>query len=231
ASCLAKNSHQSYPTDLSFEKNERHNCGASIITNYFAISAAHCVYKTLIQEKFHTEYYLFHLISRNINVNRIKLKEAIKRRSYGSVQEQVLADMEVMCIPLITTRYIRKMQPIPLANKNPPLGAVGIVTGYGLITVDGPVQAAQLQKLQISTVSPDLCQQVYSTNITENMICAGISGDEGTCFGDSGGPFVVNGALVGLVSFGPLECEQPRPGVFADVPAMLDFVKEVTANS
>ncbi|KAJ9597883.1 hypothetical protein L9F63_011249, partial [Diploptera punctata] len=74
----------------------------------------------------------------------------------------------------------------------------------------------QLQKLQISIVSSDLCQQAISTDLTQNMICAGIS---------------VNGALVGLVSFGPRECDKPIPGVFADVPNMLDFVKEVTANS
>ncbi|KAJ9597886.1 hypothetical protein L9F63_011252, partial [Diploptera punctata] len=213
---------EEFPYQLSFEKNGEHNCGASVIANYFAISAAHCVHNARVDELRFRSGATF-----SGHGGYLHPVDYYKIHPKYNVQNFDLSVIKVK----IPFAYGKEIQPIPLANKNPPVGAVGVVTGYGLINVDGPVQAVQLQQLQISIVSTELCQQAYATNITENMICAGISGDEGTCYGDSGGPFVVNGALVGLVSFGQPDCDKPVAGVFADVPAMLDFVKEVTAKS
>ncbi|KAJ9597891.1 hypothetical protein L9F63_011257, partial [Diploptera punctata] len=123
--------------------------------------------------------------------------------------------------------YGNQIQPIALASENPKIGAYGILTGYGFINQDGLIQAAQLQQLHVPIVSSELCKQVYKGDLTENMLCAGISGGEGACFADSGGPLVVNGVLVGVVSFMVDRCDKPVPQVFADVPAMLDFVISV----
>lgn len=45
---------------------------------------------------------------------------------------------------------------------------------------------------------------------------------------DSGGPLVINGTLIGLVSFG-LGCARANaPGVYASVPALREFITEIT---
>ena len=61
------------------------------------------------------------------------------------------------------------------------------------------------------------------------MICAAVDGGgKDACEGDTGGPLVVNGILVGIVSWG-IGCGQPGfPGVYTDVAALRSFVTDQT---
>lgn len=47
------------------------------------------------------------------------------------------------------------------------------------------------------------------------------------CQGDSGGPFVINGELVGIISFGR-DCGENIPGVYTRVPSFIDWINENT---
>lgn len=46
--------------------------------------------------------------------------------------------------------------------------------------------------------------------------------------GDSGGPATIHGKVVGLVSFGVGCGMKERPGVYANLPAVRDWVQNVT---
>ncbi|KAJ9597889.1 hypothetical protein L9F63_011255 [Diploptera punctata] len=215
---------EDYPYQLSLEKTGKHICGASIITNDYAVTAAHCVFLNVVED--------------------LKLRSGTSFRQYGGYLHPVSSitmhpkyknrklDYDIAVVKVkIPFAYGKQSQPVALASKNPSIGTVGIVTGFGQINEDGPVRPAQLQQLQVPIVSPDLCKQIVNDTLTSNMICAGISGGEGFCFGDSGGPLVINGALVGIVSFMLPRCDDPYPQVYADVPAMLEFVQSVFKNS
>lgn len=59
------------------------------------------------------------------------------------------------------------------------------------------------------------------------MLCAGFKeGGKDTCLGDSGGPLVYKGEQIGVVSWG-YGCALPnKPGVYSDVPKMLNWIMQ-----
>lgn len=65
------------------------------------------------------------------------------------------------------------------------------------------------------------------------MICAGLEkGGKDSCSGDSGGPFVVDGVLAGLVSWGRGCAEAGYPGVYTNVVLFRDWAQGIIdANS
>lgn len=62
--------------------------------------------------------------------------------------------------------------------------------------------------------------------ITTFMMCAGtFAGDVDSCNGDSGGPFVIDNTLYGIVSWG-IECAHPDyPGVYTNVAYLMDWIQ------
>ena len=78
------------------------------------------------------------------------------------------------------------------------------------------------------------CASAYS-NLTDNMLCAGVDGGgKDSCQGDSGGPLVYNNSgewqQVGIVSFGIGCAEADYPGVYARVSRYIDWIIPLVAT-
>ncbi|KAJ9597879.1 hypothetical protein L9F63_011245 [Diploptera punctata] len=211
---------ENYPYQLSFETNGRHNCGASIITNNWAVSAAHCVEDREVED-------LRFRAGSSIREQGGTLHPAevvIMHPQYNKFT--IDCDIAVIKVsePFV---YGPGVQPITLATVDPAASEVGVVTGWGLTSETGSM-STQLQSVQLPIIDFEECENVYGYFLTKNMICAGIEGGKGICSSDSGGPLVVDGKLVGIVSFSTGCAYAGKPGVYADVPALLDFVKSNT---
>ncbi|XP_032524234.2 coagulation factor IX-like [Danaus plexippus] len=77
------------------------------------------------------------------------------------------------------------------------------------------------------------CKDVYGKKfISETMFCAGtLTTGEGACDHDAGGPAVIAGKLVGIISFGPSVCGYPNaPTVFTLVGAYSDWIESVNES-
>ena len=89
-----------------------------------------------------------------------------------------------------------------------------------------------LHYVRVPTITNSECESLYEGRfvITDSMLCAGYpDGGKDSCKGDSGGPFVCNdngkAVIAGVVSFGD-GCALPKkPGVYARVTKILDWIK------
>ena len=143
---------------------------------------------------------------------------------------QSLNNLRVSFQVSIAFTYGPGVQPISLTTVEPPAGALSVVSGWGTLTPGGSLPS-QLQAVDVDITSRAVCNSAYAAygGITENMICAGVTGGgKDACQGDSGGPLVVGGQLVGIVSWG-LSCAlADYPGVYSNVATLRGFITEQT---
>jgi trypsin len=103
-----------------------------------------------------------------------------------------------------------------------------VVSGCGTLTPGGPLPT-QLQAVEVDITSRAACNSGYTAygGITVNTICVGVSGgSKDACQGDCGGPLVVGGQLVGIVSRG-LSCAL-ADYVYSNVATLKNFVTKQT---
>lgn len=126
-----------------------------------------------------------------------------------------------------TLTYSKYMQYIPLATEEAKEDTQAIVTGWGTLSVNGPLPI-KLYQVLVPIISRNKCQKRYpKEEITERMICAGYdAGGKDSCQGDSGGPLVANGRQIGVVSWGYGCAERKRPGVYTNVAELHDWITE-----
>eukprot|EP00094_Tigriopus_californicus_P013236 TCALIF_12801-PA protein Name:"Similar to Sb Serine proteinase stubble (Drosophila melanogaster)" AED:0.11 eAED:0.11 QI:0/0/0/0.66/0.5/0.66/3/0/199 len=118
---------------------------------------------------------------------------------------------------------------------------LGISIGWGITengTLSDVLQQAsnvsnKMNEVEINIISSEVCQQIIGplgVQVSPVMMCTlgGPNGGESTCNGDSGGPLMVRQdnkfILVGLVSFGEVDCTAPLPSVYARVAPFLDWI-------
>ncbi|OXA48834.1 Trypsin-1, partial [Folsomia candida] len=215
-----------FPYQLTLMRYGSHVCGASIIDQSIAVTAAHCVYGespsnlSVIAGKLHRLTTGSHEQTRNIE--RITIHESFD--DYTFANGIALLHLEV-ARPFIFDDFV---SPIPLPIQGQETTGPITASGWG-VTVQGGSQFANiLQFVQLPVINDTTCQAMYPEEILEeSMLCAGFpEGGRDACLGDSGGPLVYlqGGYLAGLVSWG-YGCALPgRPGVNTEVAYFVDWI-------
>lgn len=109
-----------------------------------------------------------------------------------------------------------------------------VVSGWGrTITQDPSSVPAKLQFLNTETLLNEKCVTALSASgfaslVQATNLCAGTVAGQGICTGDSGSPLVVNGKLVGLVSFGKA-CGTGVPDVYTRLQSFALWIQQNTA--
>merc|ERR1711892_570278 len=232
-----------------------HICGATIISEEWILTGAHCMQKVAMEELgiLVGDHNLYTI---STSQKFIKVKEKVIHPDYytlGNVTSPLNNDIGLLRLeyPIIFTSQISPLCLPALGETGfggsaygtgnttmldtTGLGIVGTnatVLGWGMINDSGDFSTA-LRGVEVEILDNKACNDLFGI-MTENMMCtSGVNG-RGTCFGDSGGPAIVtqpDGSYVqvGILSFGALEgCEKGYPSGQVLVHKYIDWIQSVT---
>ncbi|XP_075626070.1 enteropeptidase [Balearica regulorum gibbericeps] len=224
---------EAWPWIVSLHFNSRPVCGASLVSDEWLVTAAHCVYGRQLKPSqwkavlgLYDQSDITQLSTVVQNIDQIIINPHYMKRTKDS-------DIALMHLQY-KVQYTDYIQPICLPEKNQQFlpGINCSIAGWGSIVNEGPTSDI-LQEAEVPLISNEKCQQqMPEYSITENMICAGYDiGGVDSCQGDSGGPLTFEDGntwfLVGVTSFG-YECALPkRPGVYVRVTMFVDWIKKI----
>ncbi|XP_047109611.1 trypsin delta-like [Schistocerca piceifrons] len=178
-----------FPAQLSLQRNGRHSCGASILNENWALTAAHCV------DGLDSDIVL------EVLAGTITLDDGGTRHNVESFT--------------IHPQYDE---------------SDSWVNDIALLRYDGFLPN-NLQKVDIEVWSQDLCASLFwdafESPVYPSHICAaGVDERDSSCNGDSGGPLLHEGVVVGLVSWSYLCATPPFPTVYTRVSSYVDWINQ-----
>ncbi|KAH8397804.1 hypothetical protein KR222_002159, partial [Zaprionus bogoriensis] len=204
-----------FPHQISLRQSGSHICGGSIIARDVILTAGHCVSTQL--DNGTLEYTPANLLSiRAGSLDRfsggmlIDVDEVVVHEEYSSFWNDVA--LLKLKQPLI---YSSQISAIPLASEETPAGSAVIVSGWGRLVTGGDVPR-HLQWNTLSSISKRSCGLAIAV-YRDNMLCLAHESGNGACNGDSGGPAILNGEIVGIAGFVVGGCGSANPDGYAKV--------------
>ncbi|KAJ6634127.1 Chymotrypsin-2 [Pseudolycoriella hygida] len=201
-----------FPHQASLQSNANaHFCGAFIINTRWVGSAAHC---TIGRTAANTRV----RVGSNSRTTGGTLFQASAIRNHGSYNSNTLANDISTVQTSGTMSQTNTVRPIPLGSAN--VGAVSAqVSGWGQTSHPGSAPT-NLQFLNTQTLTNADCRARHTAGnanlVQASNICTFTRSGQGTCMGDSGGPLIAGGTVIGAVSWG-IACAQGRPDVYARI--------------
>lgn len=216
-----------YPWMARLVYDGQFHCGASLLSNEYVLTAAHCVRK-LKRSKIRV---ILGDHDQTITTESAAIMRAVtsivRHRGFDAISYN--NDIALLKLRKPVT-YSKIIKPICLPSNNAdPSGKEGIVVGWGR-TTEGGMLPNILQEVRVPILSLNQCRgtKYKASRITNNMLCAGRANTD-SCQGDSGGPLLVQKGdkyqIVGIVSWG-VGCGQAGyPGVYTRITRYLPWLR------
>ncbi|XP_033209159.1 serine protease persephone-like isoform X2 [Belonocnema kinseyi] len=215
-----------------------YNCGGSLISTQYILTAAHCIINVNGQVPVEARMGSVNLEISNEAVQRILIAEKYPHPKYKM-------NAHYYDIALIKLRFPVKLtatvKPVCLLTKSVEIAdtrnASLISAGFGATSFDTERSLKLMKTPSLSLVSRFACDNMYTNvrklphGIDDTMLCgrdANVTRRSDACQGDSGGPLLLRKentqSLVGVTSFGS-SCGSSVPGVYMSVYPFLDWIE------
>ncbi|XP_016065250.1 PREDICTED: transmembrane protease serine 9 [Miniopterus natalensis] len=223
-----------FPWQVSLRENNEHFCGATVIGARWLVSAAHCFNEFQNPTEWVAYAGTTQLSGSEASTVKARVAQIITHPSYNPDT----ADFDVAVLQLGSPLpFSRHVQPVclPAATHVFPPRRKCLISGWGYLKEDFLIKPEMLQKATVELLDQALCASLYGSSLTDRMVCAGyLDGKVDSCQGDSGGPLVCEEPsgrffLAGIVSWGIGCAEARRPGVYARVTRLRDWILEAIA--
>ncbi|MBN3290174.1 KLKB1 protein, partial [Polypterus senegalus] len=232
-----------WPWQVSLQYNSEHNCGGSIISDNWILTAVHCF------EHLNLSYDSWKVVA---GLNKLHLKDWSTQIRFPSkfilhckFKERTVKDdiaLVRLASPLFFTNFI---QPICILNqKVEEMNFTNCyITGFGVVSsaIDNPELPPVLQEAEVNLITKSVCRKSNwnGKSVTEKMLCAGYKeGGIGACWVKSnGGPLQCFSEqkrrfyLVGITSWVKNGCALPcNPAVFTCVSSFFAWIRKAQAS-
>nr|XP_049701547.1 trypsin-7 isoform X1 [Helicoverpa armigera] len=211
-------------------------CGAVIIDKDKVLTAAHC-----LQLQYNNRFFREYVKMLNVRVGStnataggelLRVSEIFFHPNY---KPQTLEFNYAVLRTHKNMTFGRKdpyIEKIPIAkDKVVPVDNTIMFLGWGsVLGIDGGGGQVLLQKVALPVYDTADCQEVYGRDlVTRTNFCAGyITIPKNVCNHDAGGPAIMDGVLVGVLSFSSKRCDQPdQPAVFSSVGAIASWLDKL----
>ncbi|XP_028035246.1 trypsin, alkaline A-like [Bombyx mandarina] len=220
------------------DRNFIQHCAGVILTSRHVVSTAHCFqYNESTGRNYSLPKYWRVRVGSSYRSRGgfiHGLKTIITHRGFDQLYYTNDIAMVVVTKTFIFSPKVRQGTIVKYGTEISP-NSICTLIGWGVKEPDG-AQPEQLQSTALFTIDQDVCRNRYATIralISDSMLCAGrveAGGPDG-CYGDSGGPLIYKGLVVGLVSFGYSCGHRYYPGVYTKISHYTDWiVKTVLTN-
>ncbi|HET9658424.1 MAG TPA: trypsin-like serine protease [Kineosporiaceae bacterium] len=186
-----------------------HECGAALVSPTWAVTAKHCLGVPLGQARFGSPDYA-------AGGQLVAIS--------GSVKAPGSADVALVRLARPVT-----LTPAAIAPATPAAGAGVTLLGWGQTAPQpGATDASPfLKQLQTQVLPGSSCRGAGRAPKGVAELCIRSSPRQTACYGDSGGPAVVDGLLVGVTSRGSENCGDVNT-VYEDVTALQSWIAQTT---